>query len=349
MLNPHRPPIWEPKTMCIEGGRRVSRRLVLAGGAAGIMLCAVPKGAASLDFPEPFIWRGQAMGAPAKIILYHPDRSTAKRLLGEASREAERLENIFSLYRSDSELTKLNRNGALASPSPDLVEVLRICHECWQASDGLFDPTVQPLWDCLKKHFSQEHPSPDGPSQQLWNEALAKVGFERVLFDENRIAFSKPSMSLTLNGIAQGYVTDRVTALFQREGVEHALVDMGEYRALGSQPDGTAWRIGITDLEAGANVEEYVDISGQALATSSFSGFQFEETGRFNHLLNPKTGFSAALYRWLTVIAPDAARADAWATAFSLMDENQIKAAIRGQTKMSVIAQKRSGQKLRVV
>ena len=332
--------------MRIEGGQRLSRRLVLAGGAAGVVFWAIPKHAVSLDLPEPIIWRGQAMGAPAKIILYHPDRSTAERLLRESAQEAERLENIFSLYRSDSELTKLNRNGALASPSPDLVEVLRICHECWQASDGLFDPTVQPLWNCLKKHFSQEHPSPDGPSRQLWDEALAKVGFGHVLFDDNRIAFSKPSMSLTLNGIAQGYVTDRVTALLQRAGVEHALIDMGEYRALGSRADGTAWRIGIADLEAGAAAEEYVDIRNQALATSSFTGFQFDESGRFNHLLNPKTGFSAALFRRVTVLARDAARADAWATAFSLMDKHQIEAVIDSEPDMSVIAQTRSGERV---
>ena len=332
--------------MRIEGEQRLSRRLVLAGGAAGVVFWAIPKHAVSLDLPEPIIWRGQAMGAPAKIILYHPDRSIAERLLREVVQEAERLENIFSLYREDSELAELNRNGALASPSPDLVEVLRICHECWQASDGLFDPTVQPLWNCLKKHFSQEHPSPDGPSRQLWDEALAKVGFGYVLFDDNRIAFSKPSMSLTLNGIAQGYVTDRVTALLQRAGVEYALVDMGEYRALGSRADGTAWCIGIADLEAGAAAEEYVDIRNQALATSSFTGFQFDESGRFNHLLNPKTGFSAALYRRVTVVARDAARADAWATAFSLMDKNQIEAVIGSQQDMSVIAQTRSGERI---
>lgn len=332
--------------MRIEGGQRLSRRLVLAGGAAGVVFWAIPKRAVSLDLPEPIIWRGQAMGAPAKIILYHPDRSTAERLLRESAQEAERLENIFSLYCSDSELTKLNRNGALASPSPDLVEVLRICHECWQASDGLFDPTVQPLWNCLKKHFSQERPSPDGPSRQLWDEALAKVGFGHVLFDDNRIAFSKPSMSLTLNGIAQGYVTDRVTALLQRAGVEHALIDMGEYRALGSRADGTAWRIGIADLEAGAAAEEYIEIRNQALATSSFTGFQFDESGRFNHLLNPKTGFSAALYRRVTVLARDAARADAWATAFSLMDKHQIEAVIGSEPDMSVIAQTRSGERV---
>lgn len=330
--------------MRIEGGQRLSRRAVLAGGMAGVTLCAIPKKAATLDLAEPVIWRGQAMGAPARIILYHPDRMAAERMLRESAQEAERLENIFSLYRTDSELAKLNRNGALASPSLDLVQVLRICQECWRASDGLFDPTIQPLWNCLKKHFSQNHPSPNGPSRQLWDEALAKVGFDHVLFDDNRIVFSKPSMALTLNGIVQGYATDRVTSLLEKAGAEHALVDMGEYRALGSRPDGTSWRIGIADVEVGDAAEEYIEIRNQALATSSFAGFQFDESGRFNHLLNPKTGFSAALYRRITVVANDAARADAWATAFSLMDKDKIEAVVRSEPDMFVIARARSGE-----
>ncbi len=66
------------------------------------------------------------------------------------AREAERLENIFSLYRPDSEIVRLNHTGALASPAPEMVELLGICRTCWQLSDGLFDPTVQPLWQCLK-------------------------------------------------------------------------------------------------------------------------------------------------------------------------------------------------------
>ncbi|KAB2699493.1 FAD:protein FMN transferase, partial [Brucella lupini] len=194
---------------------------------------------------------------------------------------------------------------------------------------------------------SQERPSPDGPSRQLWDEALAKVGFGHVLFDDNRIAFSKPSMSLTLNGIAQGYVTDRVTALLQRAGVEHALIDMGEYRALGSRADGTAWRIGIADLEAGAAAEEYIEIRNQALATSSFTGFQFDESGRFNHLLNPKTGFSAALYGRVTVTAASAAMADALATAFNLMDSKQIEDTLQKLRGVSAHVVTRNGTNLR--
>lgn len=324
----------------------INRRLVLAGGAAATLLHITPRLAGAVGQLEPIFWQGQALGAPAKIILYHSDRVAADRLLRESVSEAQRLEDIFSLYRADSELARLNRSGALASPSVEMIELLTICHSCWQLSGGLFDPTVQPLWQCLKQHFSRPHPDPDGPPQAEWSAALRKVGFDEVLFNGTRIAFNKPGMALTLNGIAQGYVTDRVVAQLRRAGVEHALVDMGEYRAIGSQPDLRPWHIGIADLEAEVTPDEFIDIENQGLATSSFMGFRFEESGRFNHLLNPKTGFSAAIYNRVSVVAGEAARADAWATAFSLMDENQIRATLKHLPDISVVAQKRSGERI---
>ena len=322
----------------------LTRRLLIAGGMAIPTLYSLPRLASASAPPEPVIWQGQALGAPSKIILYHPDRSVAERLMRESVREALRLEDIFSLYQPDSELSRLNRAGALASPSKDMIDLLTICRECWQQSDGLFDPTVQPLWNCLKAHFSQPLPDPAGPSRADWETALTKVGFDHVLFDSNRIVFTKQSMALTLNGIAQGYITDRITALLKAGGVEHALVDMGEYRAIGHQPDGKPWQIAIAQLEAGSKVEASIDIADHGLATSSFSGFQFEDSGRFNHLLNPKTGYSASLYKYLTVVSNDAARADAWATAFNLMGEPQISAALDHLPDMWVFARRRNGE-----
>lgn len=322
----------------------LTRRLLLAGGISIPTLYSFPRLASTSAPTEPVIWQGQALGAPAKIILYHPDRSLAERLIRESVREALRLEDIFSLYRQDSELSRLNRDGALASPSKEMIDLLTICRECWRQSGGLFDPTVQPLWNCLKEHFSHPLPDPAGPSRTDWDKALTKVGFDHVLFDNNRIAFTKPAMALTLNGIAQGYITDRITALLKAGGVEHALIDMGEFRAIGRQPDGKSWQIAIAQLEAGSKLEAFIDIANQGLATSSFSGFQFEESGRFNHLLNPKTGYSASLYEYLTVVSDDAARADAWATAFNLMEEPEINAALQNLPDMWVFIKRRNGE-----
>ncbi|MGU3400007.1 FAD:protein FMN transferase [Brucellaceae bacterium D45D] len=315
----------------------INRRSVLAAGIAALALTSTSQALCAIDMPEPLLWKGQALGAPAQIILYFPDRERGERLLRDNVREAERLENLFSLYRSDSELVRLNKAGALAMPSPELIELLDICRNCWEASEGMFDPTVQPLWTCLYRHFSRKNPDPEGPPRADWDAALEKVGFQHMLFDRTRIAFSKPGMALTLNGIAQGYITDRVVARLRDAGVMHALVDMGEYRAIGSQPDGSPWKIGLSDMETDRSAIDYRNIADQALATSSFSGFQFENSGRFNHLLNPKTGFSANLYSRVTVVAPTAAEADAWATAFSLMDETEIDKILGNLGELKVI------------
>ena len=52
-------------------------------------------------------------------------------------------------------------------------------------------------------------------------------------------------MSITLNGIAQGYITDKVTELLASFGISNTLVNMGEYRALGSKNNGEDLKIGI--------------------------------------------------------------------------------------------------------
>lgn len=303
----------------------INRRWLISRGAAMMAVATLPMRASAAIVDEPIIWKGQALGAPAQIILYHQDKALAERLLRESVREAERLENIFSLYRNGSELSHLNRNGALALPSPEFIELLGISQQCWELSGGMFDPTIQPLWECLYKHFSQLNPDPQGPARADWDKALERVGFEHVLFNPTRIAFDRPGMALSLNGIAQGYVTDKVVDLLKNGGVRHALVDMGEYRAIGTRPDGSPWKVGLAELETDREAIEHISINDQALATSSFSGFRFEKTGHFNHLLNPKTGYSAQLYNRVSVVAPTAAQADAWATAFNLMEQPQIE------------------------
>ena len=96
-------------------------------------------------------------------------------------------------------------------------------------------------------------------------------------------------MAITLNGIAQGSITDRVTDLLRAEGLAQVLVDLGEVRALGRHPDGRAWRVGIADPLAPDRLRETLAIDDQAVATSATTGVRFDAAGRYHHLLNPRT------------------------------------------------------------
>ncbi len=302
------------------GARPTRRRFImLSAAAAGTALCPLGASAGS----RAVRWRGRALGAPAEMILHHPDRAQAARLIRRVVAEIDRLERIFSLYLPDSALATLNARGALADPPAELVDLLGQSHAVWQQSDGLFDPTVQPLWLLHARHFSAPGADPAGPPRDSIKEALRRVGFEHVAFDRNRVAFRRAGMALTLNGIAQGYITDRAVEILRAGGVVHTLADLGEIRALGPREDGTPWRAGIAGTDA------RVDLVDRAIATSGTKGFRFGGPGSPSHLLDPRTGVSAGRHDSVSVVAPTAAAADALSTAFSFMDGEGIAAALR--------------------
>ncbi len=327
-----RPKYREDTTMAKPVGRR--RFITIMAAFAGLPLL---RGTGRAALPvEPVVWHGQALGAPAMLVLNHEDRAQAKVLVTRVVTEVRRLEDIFSLYREDSALSQLNRMGAIAAPPTELVELLEISRRFHVLTGGRFEPAIQPLWALYARHFARLDADPAGPHQEKVREALALADFGQVRVDRNRVAFSRRGMALTLNGIAQGYVTDRVVALLREAGVTSSLVDMGENRAIGARADGQPWRIGLADFEDADAVDTTLDVTDRAVATSSGQGFQFDADGRFSHILDPRSGTTAQRYSRVSVVAPEASTADALSTAFSLMAPEEIDALARQQTSVEV-------------
>jgi thiamine biosynthesis lipoprotein len=167
---------------------------------------------------------------------------------------------------------------------------------------------VQPLWAAWAEAAAKGR-TPDAATLAA---ARARTGWAGVRLDAGRIALA-PGMALTLNGIAQGYVADRVAALLEAEGLGDILIDTGEFRALGGRPGGGAWPV---RLASGGEVA----LASRALATSAPLGTTFDAAGRLGHILDPLTGHPAApAWREVTVTAPSAALADGLSTAACLM------------------------------
>jgi thiamine biosynthesis lipoprotein len=272
----------------------------------------------------PVVWRGSALGAQVSIEIYHPDRAEAEGLVRRCLQDVHRLEQQFSLYRTDSAVCTLNRTGVLVAPDADMVSLLKVSLFFSNLTEGAFDPTVQPLWRLYAEHFSSDRPDQEGPPQEKLAEALAKVGREGLLVRADRVALTRRGAGITLNGIAQGYATDRVVDTLRKAGLSTTLVDMGEIRAIGSRPDGASWRVGLADPDRPGVITETVDLVDRAVATTAGAGFRFDPAGRFTHLFDPATGRSPALYRTVSVIAPTATEADALSTAFSLVSASRI-------------------------
>jgi FAD:protein FMN transferase len=290
--------------------RRGAFRIMAAAAGLPLLIAGVRAAAPS---PRFFTWQGEVLGAAAELTLWHADESLARRTILKVRREIERHEAIFSLYR-DSEITRLNRDGALARPSADLVAVIDASQRLGRLSDGAFDITVQPLWRAYEAHFwSRAQIAPDIAARAA-EVARRLVDYRRVQAGAARISLA-PGMAITFNGIAQGTITDRVADLVRNEGFEQAVVGLGEWRALGRHPDGRPWRA--------ATRAGNIDLADNALAVSSGAGTAFEPGGKFHHIFDPATGASANALAEVAVTASRAMIADALATAICVVGEER--------------------------
>ena len=279
----------------------MNRRRFLTITAAATAGLAAP---AALAGPKR-VWTGIALGARASIRLDHPD---AGAIAARAAAEIARLEGIFSLFRADSALSRLNAEGRLDAPPPELLQCLTLAGAVHRASSGAFDPTVQPLWAL----WAERAAAGTRPTQAELAAVRDLGGWDDLRLDEAAIIMA-PGMGLTLNGIAQGFIGDRVAALLATEGLTDILIDSGEFVALGQMPGGGAWPVRLA--QGGATV-----ISNRALATSAPTGTVFDQNGRYGHILDPRTGEPAPA-RWagISITAPSAALADALSTGACLM------------------------------
>ncbi len=277
----------------------MNRRRFLTIAAASLM--AAPARAA-----EPAVWTGRAMGAEARIVLHGAEPARAQRLFRKVEAELRRVEAHFSLH-TDSALVRLNRDGRLARPAPEILALFDLASRVHTATGGVFDPSIQPLW------LATATGGDTGAARAL-------VGWPRVRFGADEIALA-PGQALTFNGIAQGHAADRIAALLRAEGFGNVLVDMGEVMALGR--NGTrAWQAAIAAPD-GAELAR-IGLVDRALATSSPMGTRIG--GGLAHILHP----AGRPPRWSTVAvsAPDAATADALSTACCLLDPAEVNTAI---------------------
>ena len=303
--------------------RRRLIKLMAASGLVGL----IPFDVRAFDRPpglELYEWHGFALGAEVSLQLYHTDGGAARRIIQNARKIIDDMEGLFSLYRQDSVLSRLNLLGGIDNPPADFVDLLQTSHRISRLTSGAFDVTVQPLWQFYKAYFS----SPNRRKPPLPNALRAlqdKIGYDKLRISRDRVAFDHTGMAVTLNGIAQGYATDRVADYLKSEGMTSVLVDIGEYRALGPQADQTPWRIGLMDPVRRGQFSDILEITNGAVASSSGQGDAFDGRGTYHHLFDPHSGKSANRYLSVTVTAPEATLADALSTAFYAMPAAAIK------------------------
>lgn len=260
--------------------------------------------------PAPRSWRRRdwlGFGTTLSLRAGGDDASRLDEALDASVRAVRAIEAQMSLYNPDSALSRLNRQGRLDPPPPDLLAVLRLAQWVSRHSGGGFDATVQPLW------LAFEAARLEGrlPRAAEVAQARALVDWRAVQVEPARVAFARPGMAVTLNGVAQGYACDRVRDVLRAHGVRHALIDTGELGPLGRNPDDAPWRLGVVDPRHEQQMLARVQADGRCLATSADEPSSFSADHRHHHIFDPASGYSPPGLASVTVAARSGALADA--------------------------------------
>lgn len=280
---------------------------------------------------KPIRWQGNALGAPASIQLFHTDEAQARAAIAAGLDELKRLEAIFSVYRADSSISRLNREGVLDNAPDDFIVMLSRAMSLANISDGVYDPTIQPVWQTYFRHFTSSNPDPAGPSPRDLAAALELVDWRAVEVDagNRKISFARPGMGLTLNSGAQGYITDRVAEVLRAHGFDRMLVDMGEPRALSTKPDGSAWRVGIANPADPSRAIATLDVVDKCISTSGGYGTLFDSSSAFTHLIDTRTGRTAPAMASVSVVADTGTIADGLSAAMLMAPVERRQAILK--------------------
>ena len=248
-----------------------------------------------------------ALGSDVTLTVLHTQKDVAERALSAAFTELNEIEDVLSIYRPHSQLSKLNKAGFLDAPHAHLTTVLNAGQELAQKTGGAFDMTVQPLWELYFEAKNRK----TLPDDKAIAAARAKIDYRGVSMTAKRIEFKAPVNSLTFNGIGQGYAADRVLSVLKANGIEHALIDTGEFTSEGRKADGNAFRVGIQHPREPDAFVGICKMDGRALATSGDYATYFSDDFLYHHIFDPATGRSPLELASVSIVAPTAMLADA--------------------------------------
>lgn len=298
-------------------------------------LAAAKRDAVLMHFTRP------AMACEFQIFLPYDESPNIADTAMAALDVVARLEDQLSVYKPLSEVTRLNECAHFGAirVEKDLFDLLARAQELSSATDGAFDITSGPLvkvWGFYRREGRI-------PSEVELADALACVGFAKVeLNSEQRsVRFLREGVEINLGAIGKGFALDHCADYLSQNGVQDFILHGGQSSVLArGHRDGaeTGWNISLSHPERHEEVLLTLPLRNQAVGTSGTAKQHFFHRGkRYGHLLDPRTGQPVDHLLSATCIAPDAATADALATAFFVLGEEGTRAYCKRHPEMSAV------------
>ncbi len=243
----------------------------------------------------------KAMGSPCDIQLFADTHAKAKKVADAVIADVNRLEALYSRYRSDSFLSVINRvaaAGGSITVDDETAGLLNYAATCYDQSDGLFDITSGILRRAWRFDLGKL------PDQEQIQELLDKVGWHKLRWAPPVLEFPNPGMEIDFGGVVKEYAVDRAAALCWEAGIRHGVVNLGgDIKIIGPRADGSPWRVGIRHPRNKEAVMQTILLREGALASSGdYERCIIVNDVRYGHVLNPKTGWPVRYLAAVSVV-----------------------------------------------
>jgi thiamine biosynthesis lipoprotein len=282
-----------------------------------------------------------AFGTTVSLCALHTDATLARKALQAAVAAVQLVDRLMSLYRSDSDIAQLNQRGVITEAHSHTRTVLAFAKHLSERTSGAFDITVQPLWE-VHAAAMQRQALPDADALR---NARARIGWASLalaqspqqhieqhqsrgmLMDRTPAArFLRPGMSVTLNGVAQGYAADLALQALLAHGITDALIDTGEWGAQGQNQERHPWTVGVAHPRQPDALIASIQMSGRFVSTSGDYATSFNADFSRHHIFNPHSGVSPTQWASVVVAARTGLDADGLSTALMVLDETRGRA-----------------------
>ena len=306
-----------------------------SGGLSG-----TPQGpllTAPVDQPLlPVFRKHYAMGTVFEIVTYRTNPAQALQAMDHAFQEIDRLEQVMSLYKPASELSRLNRTAHLQAQTvtPDLYQVIRESLYYSELSEGAFDVTAGPLAERWKAVGRGEQPP--GPAEE--KRLQCGVGYRQVeLIPPDRIRFHSSRVVVDLGGIGKGHAIDCAAAVLRSCGIESALMNAGgsTFHAMGYPPGQSGWLVHLCDPSA--QIDPHVLLHENSVSTSQQTPPSVLGMPSFGHIIDVVAGEPLKSATAVSVVAESATASDALSTAFLLMGPTKGRDLVKKSTNVAAV------------
>jgi FAD:protein FMN transferase len=276
------------------------------------------------DEPRPFKHSPVAiMGTETEltVVALGSEEDKATTALRSAERALRGVEAKMSSWMEASELSLFNQapTGEPAKLSETTLGLLRLSAQLAKQTDGAFDVTCRPIlqvWRAARK-------SKRLPTDLQIAAAIGKCGWDKIELHSDSASKKIDSASVDLGGIAKGFGIDQAVAALEASGLSGGMVNVGgDVRCFGRRAGGGKWRVGVRSPFDGSPTFAIIKLSDGAVCTSgNYERFFEIDSKRYSHIVDPRTGRPVSTAPSVTVVAPTATAADAWATALSVLGE----------------------------